>query len=353
MAAYLLLEQGYHVFGVHFITGFETQPPIPEKDLSAADTASKIFDGIKIRASNIIDHIVTQLGIDVRLFDCSEQFKRTVVDYFTQTYRNGKTPNPCMVCNPSIKFGTILEFARQQGASHLATGHYARTRKNSQGRFHLLKGVDEAKDQSYFLALLNQKKLSKACFPLGKKTKTEVVELAEKKGLTPAAMKESQDLCFVKSQSYGEFLAYQEGFNSQPGIIEDVKGNILGKHKGLHLFTIGQRRGINIPASEPYYVVGMDRKQNRLKVGFKEDLLAWQCKVTNINWINPKPTAPINVHTRVRYRHKAAAAKLTLVDDHTATVHFERPQSAITPGQCAVFYQDDEVLGGGWIDTDI
>lgn len=351
MAAHLLLEQGYTVFGIHFITGFETQSPIPKKP-PATDIASEIPDSIKVQASHKTAHIATQLGIDVQLFDCSVQFKRTVVDYFTQTYQKGRTPNPCMVCNPSIKFGIILDFACQQGASHLATGHYARTLEDDQGRFHLLKGVDAAKDQSYFLALLSQKQLAQACFPLGGMKKSEVVELAEKKGLTPAAKGESQDICFIKSQSYGEFLASQQGFNPQPGIIEDVKGNILGKHKGLHLFTIGQRRGINLPASEPYYVISMDRKQNRLKVGFKEDLLAWQCKVTNINWINPKPTEPINIHTRVRYRHKAAASKLIPLDDHSAIVHFENPQSAITPGQCAVFYQDDEVLGGGWISLD-
>ena len=353
MAAHLLLEQGYNVFGVHFITGFETQPPIPIKKLSATDTSSEIPDSIKVQASHKTAHITTQLGIDVQLFDCSVQFKRTVVDYFTQTYQEGQTPNPCMVCNPSIKFGTILDFVRQQGASHLATGHYARTLEDDQGRFHLLKGVDAAKDQSYFLALLTPKQLAQACFPLGEMKKPEVVKLAEKKGLTPAAKEESQDICFVKSQSYGEFLTSQQGFNPQPGIIEDVNGNILGEHKGLHLFTIGQRRGINIPASEPYYVVDMNRKQNRLKVGFKEDLLAWQCKVANINWINQNPTEPINVHTRVRYRHKAAASKLIPLDAHTAIVHFERPQSAITPGQCAVFYYDEEVLGGGWIDKDI
>ena len=352
MAAHLLLEQGYPVFGIHFITGFETRPSIPITKRSDANTIAVITDNIKAQASQKTAHVATQLGIDVQVFDCSEPFKRTVVDYFTQTYQNGETPNPCLVCNSAIKFKTILEFARQQGASHLATGHYARTRQNGQGRLHLLQGVDKAKDQSYFLALLTQKQLAQACFPLGEMTKSEVVELAAQKGLAPAVKGESQDICFIKNQSYGKFLTSQPGFKPQPGIIEDINGNILGEHTGLHLFTIGQRRGINIPAAEPYYVVSMDRKRNRLKVGLKEDLLARHCKVTRINWINPQPTEPVTVHTRVRYRHRAAASKLIPLDDHSAIVRFEKPQSAITPGQCAVFYRDDEVLGGGWISLD-
>ncbi|MBW2573541.1 MAG: tRNA 2-thiouridine(34) synthase MnmA, partial [Deltaproteobacteria bacterium] len=299
--------------------------------------------------SHKIFSIAKQLGIDIKILDCSIEFKKNVVDYFIQTYQAGKTPNPCMVCNPSIKFGTVFNFARKLGASTLATGHYARIEKDNRGKFHLYKGIDPKKDQSYFLARLTQQHLAGARFPLGNMKKSDVIQLADMKGFKPVKASESQDVCFIKGKNYGDFLARHEGFEPKPGQIKDVSGNILGDHKGLHLFTIGQRRGINCPASEPYYVIQMDTQQNVLTVGFKKDLFASQCKVENINWIQEEPSRPLNIHTRIRYRHTAVASRLTPVDGKTAMVRFERPQSAITPGQCAVFYRDDEVLGGGWI----
>ncbi len=336
VTAYLLKEQGHNVFGVHFITGYENQTP-RKNTVPPSRVASQISD---------------QLGIEVKLIDCSAEFKKKVVDYFTQTYQAGQTPNPCMVCNPSIKFGTVLDFARKFGVTTLATGHYARIAKDHTGGFHLYRGIDEKKDQSYFLAMLSQQQLARACFPLGHMTKFDVVKLAAEKGLEAVKKSESQDICFIKNKTYGEFLAMQHGFRAKPGLIEDVHGNILGSHNGLHLFTIGQRRGINCPASEPYYVVGMDAEKGRLKVGFKKDLESLECKIENINWINHQPNFPIKVHSRVRYRHTAAPSTLFTTSGETAIVRFEIPQPAITPGQCAVFYRNDEVLGGGWISQD-
>jgi tRNA-specific 2-thiouridylase len=336
VAAYLLKEAGHNIFGVHFTTGTERKTPGKNNE----------------DPSHVASQIADQLGIEVKLLDCSVEFQKKVVDYFTQTYQTGKTPNPCMVCNPTIKFGSVLDFSRKFGATSLATGHYARTSKDHTGRFHLYRGIDDKKDQSYFLALLNQQQLARACFPLGHMKKTDVFKLAANKGLEAVKKSESQDICFIKDQAYGEFLAMQTGFKAKPGIIEDVHGNVLGSHNGLHLFTIGQRRGINCPAAEPYYVVGMDPEQNRLKVGFQKDVESLECKIENINWINPTPNSPINVHTRVRYRHTAAASKLFITSKETAIVRFETPQSAVTPGQCAVFYRDAEVLGGGWISRD-
>ena len=352
MAAYLLQEQGHRIIGIHFLTGYEIQPSVNKKNQSLANTDTELCNAVKARASHKIAPIASQLGIDVRIIDCRIEFKQTVIDYFTRTYRNGQTPNPCMVCNRSIKFGTILSFARKLGASCLATGHYARIRQDRSGRLQLLKGVDAAKDQSYFLAFLTQQQLAQARFPLGGMKKADVIKLAGQKGLARVTKGESQDICFIKDQAYGEFLSSQPGFEPQPGNIEDTSGKILGRHQGLHLFTIGQRRGINCPASAPYYVVGMYPKQNLLKVGFKKDLLSSECSTVNVNWIHQKPTLPMKVHTRVRYRHKAAASTLIPVGAHAAVVRFEKPQSAIAPGQGAVFYQDDEVLGGGWIDID-
>ena len=347
VAAYLLKQQGHNVIGIHFITGYEIDDGdkisvFPNTDTSPSTLAKK-------DACHIISHLENRLGIEVKPLDCSVDFKNKVVDYFIQTYQAGQTPNPCVVCNSTIKFGPVFDFAHKLGASMLATGHYAEINKDNEGRFHLIKGVDPKKEQSYFLALMSQKQLACTLFPLGKMTKSQVIKLAHKKGLEPIRKKESQDVCFIMNKNYGEFLALQKGFEAKPGRIVDVNGNLLGHHGGLHLFTIGQRRGINRPCSEPYYVVSMDPEKNLLTVGFKKDLLSFECGVNNINWINQKPNSPINVHTRVRYRHNAAASKLFPVNEKTARIRFEKPQSAITPGQCAVFYQDDEVLGGGWI----
>jgi len=342
-AAYLLKKQGHKIIGIHFITGYE-----PEAFNQSESEA--ISSNIKKKAGPNISHITDQLDISAEIIDCSVEFRKNVVDYFIRTYRACRTPNPCLMCNPSIKFGTVLAFARKLGASSLATGHYARTTKDHNGRFHLLKGADQVKDQSYFLAFLTQAQLARACFPLGNMTKSEVQKLAREKGLNPLTKNQSQDICFIKNNTYGEFLALQPGFEPKPGIIEDINGNILGEHKGLHLFTIGQRRGINCPASEPYYVVRIDMEQNRLVVGLKKDLLSSECKIVNINWINQAPPSPIKVYTRVRYRSDAIPSTLFPVDRHTAIVRFKDPQFAVTPGQGGVFYIDNEVLGGGWIE---
>jgi tRNA-specific 2-thiouridylase len=352
MSAYLLKQQGFNVIGIHFITGYEIQASDSESIPGSSNTQTGISSAVKSLAEHKIAHLSSQLDIEIKLIDCSTEFKQTVVDYFARTYQMGQTPNPCMVCNPFIKFGTILDSARKSGAEFLATGHYARVRRDPNGRFHLMKGIDSSKDQSYFLALLNPQQLARARFPLGEMTKADVIKLADQKGFTPATQGESQDICFVKGLRYGEFLAVQPGFEPRPGPIQDTSGKILGQHEGLHLFTVGQRRGINCPAAEPYYVVGMDQAKNLLEVGLKKDLLASECKAIDINWIQQPPARPMKVHTRVRYRHEAAASTVIPVDDNAAIVRFETPQSAITPGQCAVFYRDDEILGGGWIELD-
>jgi len=325
VAAYLLREKGYRLTGIHFLTGYE-----PENRQK-------------------IGNISQQLDITLEIVDCSSAFKSVVVDYFIQTYRHGQTPNPCLVCNPGVKFGTVLDFARKTGVSALGTGHYARVTKDEAGRFRLFKGADPKKDQSYFLAFLTQRQLAQACFPLGNMSKSEVRELAAEKGLCPAVKEESQDICFIRGMGYGEFLVRHGGFRPKPGPIEDMSGRIIGEHKGLHLFTIGQRRGINCPGPEPYYVVRLDLGKNRLTVGFKNDLLSGECKVAGINWIVQPPSSPIKIFTRVRYRHNAALSVLFPIDRHMAVVKFEENQAAITPGQGAVFYREDEVVGGGWI----
>ncbi len=331
VAAHLLKERGHHVLGVHFYTGFE-------RDAPGVDAAAK-------KISRISD----QLDIPIHVVDASAEFTTRVVDYFSQTYERGRTPNPCLVCNPRIKFGTILREARTLGASTLATGHYARVEKDDPHHPRLRKGLDPRKDQSYFLAFLGPAQLSAARFPLGRLTKSETWEIAAKNGLAPVVEGESQDVCFIKGVSYGQFLEGRPGFQPRPGPIVDAHGKALGRHEGLHLFTVGQRRGINCPGPAPYYVIRMDAGKNMLVVGEREELFAPGCLVENMNWIRPAPDAPVNVRVRLRYRHKAAPATVFPKPDGQALVRFETPLSAVTPGQGAVFYQDDEVLGGGWI----
>ena len=314
MTAFLLRESGHRVFGLHFLTGYEATP-VP------------------------IHEIAEQLDIPVEIVDIRDAFKKHVVDYFTRTYQACKTPNPCLVCNPSIKFGRLYDMAHQMGAERLATGHYARLTRNSSGSSHLLKGLDPKKDQAYFLAFLSQAQLARACFPLGELTKTEVKTRAADRGLKPVTGGESQDVCFIKGSNYGEFLTCRLGLAPEPGDIVDEQGRVLGRHKGLHLFTVGQRRGINCPSSEPYYVLRMDRGSNQLVVGSKDGLYATECRVDSINWIQPPANRTINVHVKVRYRHTAVPAAVSILTSGRAVVHFDQPETAVTPGQGAVFYR--------------
>lgn len=336
VAGYLLKEQGEQVFGVHFITGYESPPgaaPCPDPASAAAD---------RIRP------IAERLGIELHIVDVRAEFEQRVVRYFTRTYREGKTPNPCLVCNPVIKFQTVFDWARQMGAQKLATGHYARIGKSTDGSLRLLRGTDRTKDQSYFLAFLTPAHLNRAVFPLGSTTKTEVTALAHKKGLVPM-LSESQDVCFLRGADYKRFLAERDPEAMRPGPIVDVGGKVIGEHKGLYGFTVGQRRGINVPAAEPYYVVGLDRENNRLVVGFKEALYAGRCRVEMVQWPATPPEIPFQARTRIRYRHRGAASTIIPVDAETVEVVFEHAQAAVTPGQGAVFYRGDEVIGAGII----
>lgn len=349
MAAHLLKEQGHDVLGIHFITGYETVDAADAPGENPAPASEPSPENLKSQATRRISALAGQLGIPFEIVDLSAPFGKNVIHYFVKAYGGGRTPNPCMVCNPTVKFGALFDFARSMGATRLATGHYARIAKDGSGRFHLLRGVDTAKEQSYFLAFLKQDQLARAVFPLGAFTKPAVKQMAAAKGLRPVTPAESQDICFIRGQSYGEFLARHASFRPEPGLIEDPDGTVIGEHRGLHLFTIGQRRGINCPAAEPYYVIRIDSARNRLIVGFKKDLGASECRVRDINWINGVPASPIQVKTRVRYRHQAAASTVHPKGATSAVVRFDAPEAAITPGQGAVFYQGDEVLGGGWI----
>ena len=329
VAAHLLKQDDPRVVLVHFRTGFEPEPAE--------------------RALARIHALGGRLDLPVHVLDLGEEFKREVVDYFTAAYLSGQTPNPCMVCNPRIKFGALLQRAEGLGAERLATGHYAAVRRGLDGRFRLFKGADPGKDQSYFLARLTQDQLAKACFPLAGLTKSAVQEVAARAGLAPAHPGESQDVCFVPNGAYAPFIAALTGRPPEPGPIETTDGAVVGRHAGLHGFTVGQRRGINCPAAEPYYVVRLDPERNRLVVGRRSEILSAHCRVVRINWIAPPPAAAVRVAARVRYRTPETPATVAPIDADSAWLRFDAPQPAVTPGQAAVFYDGDEVLGGGFI----
>jgi tRNA-uridine 2-sulfurtransferase len=345
VAAHLLKKEGFSLLGLHFLTGFEPWVPLS----LPSTTASAPLDMAKARLAPL----AAQLDLPIEVVDLRAAFHRKVIDYFTTGYAQARTPNPCLVCNPGIKFGDLLARARQRGADFLATGHYARIIRDSEGTPCLLKGVDPAKDQSYFLARLTAAQLARANFPLGELTKAHTRTIARREGLRPLGHQESQDICFIRDGAYRDFLTRQPGFLTTPGPVVNTQGRQLGTHQGLHRYTIGQRRGIGIPGPDPYYVVRLEPQTNRLVVGVKDALYRRSCRVEEINWIGSPPREPQTVAVRIRYRHRAAEARLIPRSDHCADIVFTEPQKAVTPGQGAVFYNDEQVLGGGWITTEV
>ncbi|MDL2329036.1 tRNA 2-thiouridine(34) synthase MnmA [Desulfosarcina sp. OttesenSCG-928-A07] len=328
VAAYLLKQHHGDVIGLHFLTGYED----PSESLAAA----------------VADRFA-QMDIPIIIVDLCAAFKTHVVNYFVAAYRGGQTPNPCLVCNVRIKFGALLDAAQKHGASRLATGHYACITKDPCGRYGLKKGIDTAKDQSYFLSRLTSDQLSRACFPLGTWTKGRVRALAAEKKLFPVTRKESQDVCFIRDGNYAHFLEKEAGIPAIPGDIVTVRGDFVGRHKGLYHYTIGQRRGINCPAARAYYVIDLNPLENQLIVGHTEDLQAAGCQVADINWISGVPEKAVTALVRLRYRHTAVPATLMPMGENSAQVWFDTPQNAVTPGQAAVFYREEAVLGSGWI----
>ncbi|MFH1982145.1 MAG: tRNA 2-thiouridine(34) synthase MnmA [Pseudomonadota bacterium] len=343
VAAHLLQRDGHDVFGIHFLTGFESASPDDSSIVRKTTVAARI-SGIR--------RMTDALQIPLEVVDLGAAFFSTVATYLIDTYGSGRTPNPCMVCNPSIKLGSLWQSALKHGAEALATGHYAVIGQDADGRPALFKGADRDKDQSYFLARVTGEQLSRAMFPLGRWQKAEVKALAIKAGLRPTITIESQDICFLQGDTIAAFMARHGGALIRPGPIRDVSGRVVGSHQGLYHFTVGQRRGINIPAAAPYYVVRLDVAENCLIVGGKPDLTATACRVAAINWIAPPPEAPMAATTKVRYRSRQVPAMVIPTGPDTAEVRFAAPVEAVTPGQGAVFYDGDRVLGGGWIAAD-
>jgi tRNA-uridine 2-sulfurtransferase len=300
--------------------------------------------------------VAVHFGFPFYVVNFEREFENAVIRPFANDYLAGRTPIPCTLCNNSVKFDQLLVTARQIGAEKIATGHYARVCHNPDtGRCGLLRARDESKDQSYFLFGLTQEQLSHAEFPLGELTKPEVREIARRLAVPVAEKPESQEICFVPSGNYvrfieGYFEEQRAPLADEPGEIVSTSGEILGRHSGLRHYTVGQRRGLGFAAGRPVYVVQIDRAKNRLIVGEDAALHRTTCEVRGINWI-PFATleAPLQAQVRIRHRHEPAEARIEPLTHDTARVTFREPQRAITPGQAAVFYSGEVVLGGGWL----
>jgi tRNA-uridine 2-sulfurtransferase len=300
------------------------------------------------------------LGIPYYVVNFEKQFEQGVVRPFVEQYLAGKTPVPCSLCNTEIKFEQFITTALGIGADRIATGHYARVLQDTEtGRYRLFAACDRSKDQSYFLFGLTQEQLARSIFPLGGLTKNEVRRIAREKSLPVAEKPESQEICFVPSGSYREFIdAYlaEQGvtLESSEGEVVTTDGKVLAEHRGLHNYTVGQRKGLGVAVGSPLYVIELDRAQNRLVVGREQELLRSRLMVRDVNWIRPVAAGEsIEATIKIRNKHVAAPARVDVRCDGRgqaeAYVEFAEPQRAITPGQAAVFFDQDEVLGGGWI----
>jgi tRNA-specific 2-thiouridylase len=327
VAAALLVEQGYRVFGV---TAKMTQ----EYSRCCAD--EDICRAAKMCA---------QLGVEHHVIDVCDAFQSSVIDGFMESYLSGQTPSPCVTCNREIKFGALLTQAMELGAETLATGHYVRLSEGADGP-RLRRGVDAGKDQSYFLARLGREQLRHTRFPLGELQKRQVSQLAADFDLEARKSRESQELCFVTQGTHGEWIDLRSFDTQGPGDIVDGDGNIIGQHRGIHHYTIGQRKGLGVAVGRPVYVIAIDAEQNRIVLGEREQTLRRSFRLRDVSWSGDRPDALL---CQVRYNHRAAPCTISSEEGDTLSGEFAEPQFAITPGQLAVFYDDDCVVGSGWI----
>lgn len=342
VAAAVLLQQGFEVIGVTM----QIWPDMEEErrkteggccSLSAVDDARRVAN---------------KLGIPYYVLNFKDIFQEKVIDYFTDEYMQGRTPNPCIACNRYVKFDAMLKKAVSMGIDYIATGHYAKVEYDEKtGRYLLKKSVTEKKDQTYALYNLTQEQLSHTLMPIGSYTKDRVREIAREIGLTVASKPDSQEICFVEDNDYGRYISENTDYNIVPGDFVDTKGNVLGKHKGIVHYTVGQRKGLGIALGKPVFVVEINVQRNRVVLGDESEAFSNALISDDLNFISiEKLSEPLKVKAKIRYSAKEADAVVYPIENGKARVVFDSPQRAITPGQSVVFYDGDIVVGGGTIE---
>jgi tRNA-specific 2-thiouridylase len=352
-AAALLKEEGHELVGFtmqlwnqrRHVNVDENGDPLPSRCCSLDD----VYDARRVAET---------LGFPFYVLNLEKEFEESVVDPFIESYLSGETPIPCVACNSRLKFASLDKMAISLGCDKVATGHFARVEHDRESdRYRLFRGKNHWKDQSYFLWELTQDQLSRAHFPLGEMLKSEVREIAREAKLYTAEKEESQEICFVPDGKYSEFIdryLEHEGRSSEipgAGEIVNTEGEVLSEHSGIHRYTVGQRRGIGISHEKPLYVVKIERLKNQIIVGEKEELLSAEFTAREVNWVAfDEPSEPVRAYVKARYRHNPVPATIHALDGDRAKIVFDEPQTAITPGQATVFYDGEEVVGGGWIE---
>lgn len=335
VAACLLAEEGHEVLGSH---------------LELVHTGGVDHGCCGPSATRDARAVAEVAGFPFEVVDMSDVFEERIVDDYVAEHASGRTPNPCVRCNEKIKFGAFLDRADELGFDFVATGHYVRTRRDGRSSWHLARGLDRSKDQSYVLAGLTQKQLSRSLFPVGTQTKAETRAHAERFGLPVAGKPDSQDLCFAPAGDAGAFVEARAPDLAREGQVVDPDGRVLGSHGGAHRFTIGQRRGLGVSTGERTYVLEVDAPANRVVVGPSSLLARTGLVAGRVNWIPELPDGPFEASVKIRYRGEDVPAVVEPVGDTGARIEFRSPQHAVTPGQAVVFYAGDEVVGGGTID---
>ena len=339
VAAALLAEQGHDVIGL----SMQLYDQSGDRPFGSCCSLEDLYDARRVATAINIPHYILNF---------EQQFNEHVVSNFVGEYAAGRTPLPCAHCNSDLKFSELLERASGFGADAVATGHYARVERTPDGTFHLKRGVDASKDQAYFLFSLTQDQLARAIFPVGDRPKDAVRQYAHQRGLPVAGKPDSQEICFIPDHDYAGFLTRHSPELAHTGDIVDESGRVLAQHGGIHRFTVGQRKGLGLassPTGAPMYVLALKPDDRQVVVGPKAALERTTLAASGVNWIEGVPAAPVRASVQIRHRHPAAPAMVRAVGDGRADVIFDTPQIAITPGQAAVFFDGDVVLGGGWI----
>jgi tRNA-specific 2-thiouridylase len=352
LTAALLMEQGFDVIGVHMRL-HHLHAQSARSCSTGASGSGKLNKGC-CSADDVEDarEVCYELGVPFYVLDFEGDFRKTVIDNFVSEYKKGRTPYPCLMCNRYVKFDSLLRRAAQLDAAYLATGHYARvTLDETTGKFQLRKALDPSKDQSYVLYHLGQSELSRLLFPLGDYVKSHVREMSAERNLVTADKPDSQEICFIPNNNYRDFLEKVSPGMAQPGKMVDTEGNVVGEHGGVPNYTIGQRKGLGALGPDPRFVIELRPADNLVVVGSNDQLLSASLSADDAHWVSGElPAGPFRANVKIRYRAPEVPATVTPLPDRRFQVEFDAPQRAVTPGQAAVVYLGDEVVGGGTIE---